>query len=131
MDINEVFDDITLSENKFTEAGFSEGLKAGQSNSHLEGEKLGSERGTQIGSEIGFYSGFVAEYKLHYLEPKDKKSEKIISVLRKIETLVTEFPAYNSKEGFEEKLEDIRAKFKLLCSLLKISSEFSTSRSSW
>ena len=37
MDINDVFDDISLSENKFTDRGFQEGLESGQKKSYREG----------------------------------------------------------------------------------------------
>ena len=131
MDINEAFEDIALSENKFTDLGFSEGFEEGQKKSYREGDQLGRDRGRQIGTEIGFYIGFVSEYKSKYSAPKDKKSEKILSVINKILTLTSEFPDYNCKEGFEEKLEEIRAKFKLLCSLLKINSEFTLTSTSW
>ena len=131
MDINEAFDDIALSENKFTDLGFSEGFEEGQKKSYKEGDQLGRERGKQIGTEIGFYIGFVTEYRSKYSDPKDKKSEKIVSVINKILVLTSEFPDYNCKEGFEEKLEEIRAKFKLLCSLLKINSEFNLNTTSW
>ena len=93
-----------------------------------EGEHLGRKQGQLIGTEIGFYIGFVTEFKPLYCETKDKKSEKIKSVLEKLERLCDEFPTYNSSEGFQDKLEEIRAKFRLLCSLLKISPELGDSR---
>jgi len=130
-DINEIFEDIALSENKFTDKGFSEGVEEGLKKSYSEGDQLGRDRGKQIGQEIGFYKGFVAEFKTQVTDKSDKKSEKILNVIRKIETLTNEFPEYNCKEGFEEKLEELRAKFKLLCSLLKINSEFNLNKTSW
>ena len=134
-DINDVFDDITLSENKFTDIGFTEGFEAGKKQSYSDGDSLGRERGSQIGTEIGFYIGFIEEYRKQFENqqesPKTKKSEKIISIITKIDTLVSEFPDFNCKEGFEEKLEKIRASFKLLCSLLNISSEFNKHTTAW
>ena len=132
MDINEVFDDISLSEDKFTEQGYKEGVESGIKKNFSEGEALGLEKGRQIGSEIGFYIGFVSEYRKQFSEPaSDKRTEKILTALNKLDTLTSEFPDYNCKEGFEEKLEEIRAKFKQLCSLLKINSEFSPSQTNW
>ena len=132
-DINDVFDDITLSENKFTDIGFSEGFEAGKKQSYTDGDSLGRERGSQIGTEIGFYIGFVEEYRkqLEKEATKTKKSEKIVSIITKLDSLLSEFPDYNCKEGFEEKLEKIRATFKLLCSLLNISSEFNKHTTAW
>lgn len=130
-DINSVFDDIALSENKFTDQGFSEGVRAAEDSCHTEGEQLGLTKGKQIGSEIGFYAGFVEEYKQIYKNPDNKKEEKIVSALNKLDNLLSAFPDYNCQDNFEEKLEDIRAKFKLLGSLLKISSEFNLNTTNW
>ena len=128
LDIISVFDDILLSEEKCVDRGFAEGYKEGQSRGRREGEDLGSKQGELIGTEIGFYLGFLAQFKPVYSEQTDKKSEKIKSALSKLERLCGEFPRYNSSDGFEEKLEEIRAKFRLLCSLLKISPELGESR---
>ena len=112
--------------------GFSEGLRAAETQCHGEGEELGRDRGHQIGAEIGFYVGFVEEFKQVHSNPGNKKEEKIVSALNKLEILLAAFPDYNcQEENFEEKLEEIRAKFKLLGSLLKISSEFNLNTTSW
>ena len=126
-DINSVFDSIVLSEETSVERGFAEGYKEGQLRGRREGEELGRQQGQLIGTEVGFYLGFLAEFKPRYTETKDKKSEKIKSSLDKLERLCGEFPKYNSSEGFQDKLEEIRAKFRLVCSPLKISPEFGDS----
>ena len=127
-DINSVFDSIVLSEESSVERGFAEGYREGQQRGRREGGELGRQQGKLIGTEIGFYLGFVAEFKSAYTEQIDKKSEKIKSSLDKLERLCSQFPNYNSSEGFQDKLEEIRAKFRLVCSLLKISPELSDSR---
>ena len=123
LDINSVFDDIVLSEEKSVDRGFAEGYKEGQSRGRREGADLGRQQGQLVGTEIGFYFGFLAQFRPVYSEQTDKKSEKIKSALDKLERLCGEFPQYNTTEGFQDKLEEIRAKFRLLCSLLKISPE--------
>ena len=128
LDINSVFDDIVLSEEKCVDRGFAEGYKEGQSRGRSQGAELGRQQGEVIGTEIGFYLGFLAQFRPDYAEQTDRKSEKIKSALDKLERLCGEFPQYNSSEGFEDKLEEIRAKFRLLCSLLKISPELVDSR---
>ena len=122
-DINSVFDDIVLSEEKCVDRGFAEGYKEGQSRGRREGAELGRKQGQLIGTEVGFYLGFLAQFRPVYSEQTDKKSEKIKSALDKLDRLCGEFPRYNTSEGFEDKLEEIRAKFRVLCSLLKISPE--------
>ena len=127
LDINSVFDDIVLSEEKCVDRGFAEGYKEGQSRGRREGAELGRQQGQLIGTEIGFYLGFLAQFRPVYSEQTDKKSEKIKSALDKLDRLCGEFPRYNTSEGFEDKLEEIRAKFRLVCSLLKISPDLGDS----
>jgi len=132
-DINFLFDSIVLSENKLVREGYQRGYSAGQKEGSKEGARLGTEKGGKIGSEIGFYLGFVEQWKELYEEEKvvDKRREKVVQALEKLELLANNFPRVNSKEELGSKLEEVRAKFKLLCSLVKINSDFSNSSSSW
>ena len=75
LDINSVFDDIVLSEEKCVDRGFAEGYKEGQSRGRREGADLGRQQGQLIGTEVGFYLGFLAEFRPVYSEQTDKKSE--------------------------------------------------------
>jgi len=132
-DINFLFDSIVFSENTLVREGYNRGYIAGQKEGSKEGSRLGTEQGGKIGSEIGFYLGFVEQWKELYEEEKvvDKRREKVLLALEKLELVANNFPQINSKEELGNKLEEVRAKFKLLCSLLKINSDFSHSSNTW
>jgi len=128
-DINDLFDSIVLSEDRIVCESYETGYKAGESEGFSEGLRLGSERGKKIGSEIGFYLGFVEQWRKFYLtESGDQhRREKVLSALNKLEKAAVDFPHFNSREELSVKLDSIRSKFKLVCSLLKINSVFGDS----
>ena len=131
-DINSLFDCIVLSEDRLVEEGYEKGYKAGLKEGNREGERLGRQRGGKIGAEIGFYLGFVEQWKEVYQGNSGKKgTERVVVALNKLEEVANNFPQVNSKEELGERLDLVRAKFKLVCSLLKINSEFSLNPSSW
>ena len=97
---------------------------------------MGAQKGAQIGAEVGFYQGF-ANSCLTLLLPglkeggksKAKAQRAVEDLLKAAET----FPAENDKEeGAEDRLTDMRTKFRLICSLLKLKTgEGSPANSSW
>ena len=132
-DVNAAFDSLLVAEDRTVSKGFEEGYKAGKQEGRKEGERLGKERGQQVGQETGFYLGFSEEWlEVYKSKPSDKKSVKILSSLQKLHQLAEDFPSENSKEeDFTERLQQARAKFKLLCSLLRLGAEGWTAATSW
>lgn len=132
-DINAAFDSILLSENRVVELGFEEGYSAGAREGRQEGERLGTQKGHQIGQEIGFYLGFGEQWGDLYINKEaDKKTTKVLTAANRLVDLAKTFPAENTKEeDFTERLDLVRAKFKVLCSLLKVNSELGVTRDSW
>jgi len=127
-----LFDCIVLSEDRLVGEGYEKGYREGLKKGNKEGERLGRQRGGKIGAEIGFYLGFVEQWKEVYKgNSGNKRTERVVVALNKLEELATNFPQENSKEELGERLDTVRAKFKLFCSLLKINSEFSLNSSSW
>ena len=132
-DVNAAFDSLLVAEDRTVSKGWEEGYRAGKEEGRQEGERLGRERGQQVGQEIGFYLGFSEEWlEVYQAEPSDKKSTKIVNSLQKLHELAEAFPSENSKEeDFTERLQQARAKFKLLCSLLRLGAEGWTAATSW
>jgi len=132
-DINSLFDSIVLSEDRLVSEGYERGYRAGQKEGSKEGERLGRERGGKIGTEIGFYLGFVEVWREIYREEDvgERRKEKVLLALQKLEKEAITFPRVNSKEELAERLDQVRAKFRLLCSLLKVNSDFSSSSNTW
>ena len=61
-DINDVFEDIFLTEERIIEEHFHHGLEDGrQERSVQEAEDYGHKKGSEIGREIGFYHTIVTE----------------------------------------------------------------------
>jgi HUS1 checkpoint protein len=124
-DINAAFDSILLGEDRVVELGFEAGYTAGSAEGRLEGARLGRQRGAEVGREVGFYLGFAEELtSAHSDQSDEKKTAKISIALHKLLELIEAFPEDNSKEeDIAAKLEQIRARFKVVCSLLKVSLE--------
>jgi hypothetical protein len=130
-DINDAFDSLLLCENQLVSEGYQEGLSAGQKRGFKEGLVLGSQKGVEIGAEVGFYAGFAAAW-IERLEPAaedstvaagggGEKRQKVAGQLRKLLALAESIPADNIRDlDILDRLLALRAKFKIVCSLLKV-----------
>ncbi|KAK7868299.1 hypothetical protein R5R35_013887 [Gryllus longicercus] len=118
-DINDVFDSIALSENLIQKEGFEEGFKKGERDGAIEGFHIGFHKGIDIGNEIGYYIGAVEA--LHVLSKTEELTVRARQVLSKLRELLKEFPVCNDPNvDIICYLEKIRAKYKMICSLLKM-----------
>lgn len=118
-DINELFDDILLTEEIQEEEGYSEGYSTGQKSGNTEGYHLGYHRGAELGAELGYY---LAVAKTHF---ERTKSDKILKNLTNLTNLINSFPKTNDPEiDIIQSAENIRALFKKVCALLKIDGKF-------
>lgn len=124
-DINDVFHSIALSEERLLKQGFQEGFMKGSLEGEVEGFHLGYHRGAEIGSEIGYYKGVVETL----LVISDKREHdipgKVVSVLQKVLELINQFPTSNAEDvDIIAACDNVRAKFKKACALLKIDGTF-------
>ena len=93
-------------------------------------------KGIEIGQEIGFFLGFSQTWlkKLEDHPPSEerKKIGKVVTSLQKLKDLAEKFPKDNLKDvDVVEKLNVMRSTFKLICSLLKISSDYTRKTTAW
>ena len=117
-DINDIFDSIAFSEEKIWNDAYEEGLEKTKEDGELEGFHLGYHRGAEIGAELGFYKQIIDIIKLQKPEILNEKAHRII---KKIHFMIEQFPTVNSEDLDIISLRDsIRARYKHLCSLLKI-----------
>jgi len=131
-DINDVFDAINSSEEKILKTGFEEGFEQGSIEGEKEGFVLGLSKGSELGTEIGFYQGFAEGWLSELRSNQEKRSEKTIIQLEKLVNLASQFSNTNSKDvDISDQLRDVRARFKTVCSMLRVSSEFEGSNISW
>lgn len=112
-DINDLFDDIVLTEEKQARLGYEEGLTDGQEQGNEEGYKLGYAQGVQLGEELGRILGqVVAEQQL-------KHTEKVRRSLDQLRTLIEQFPRTNDPEAdIVGAVENIRNSHRRLRALL-------------
>lgn len=121
-DINEVFEDLLFTEEGFIEQGYREGFESTASKENKEAYHLGYHRGAEVGAEIGYYKSVVD----HYLSVFEKDGlsnheEKVVKSLRVLSESLISFPVTNNEDiDILGLLSDVRAKFKKVCALLKV-----------
>ncbi|KAH8254909.1 hypothetical protein KR026_004525 [Drosophila bipectinata] len=92
-DINDLFDDIVLTEEKHARQGYDEGLADGQEQGNEEGYRLGYAQGIQLGEELGRILGqVVAQQQLNH-------TEKVKRSLEQLRELIEKFPRTNDPEA--------------------------------
>ncbi|XP_023023968.2 uncharacterized protein [Leptinotarsa decemlineata] len=124
-DINDVFSDIFLSEENVIEEAYEEGFSLGLVQGNPEGYHLGYHRGAELGAEIGYYTGITETFLTHY-ENSQTRPEKIINSLKCLKSLLDNYPRLNEDHiDLGESINIIRAKFKKICSQLKVNVHYS------
>ncbi|XP_075165377.1 uncharacterized protein LOC142237831 [Haematobia irritans] len=93
-DINDIFDDIALTENRLVEASYKEGFAAGCQQGNEEGYRLGYAQGIQLGEELAEIYGKVVAL---YLQPKH--TERVKRCLEQLRLAIESFPRENDPEA--------------------------------
>ncbi|KAM6408338.1 protein LTO1 homolog isoform 2-T2 [Rhynochetos jubatus] len=130
---SDMFDEIVMAEERFHGEGYQEGYAEGTHLGVVEGRKYGSLHGAKIGSEIGSYLGFALTWQCLLQKLTDEKNSKKIRAVDSLIGMIQKFPYEDpTYDKLQEDLEKIRGKFKQVCSMLNIQSEFrmGTERSS-
>ncbi|XP_064538167.1 protein LTO1 homolog [Drosophila montana] len=112
-DINDLFDEIVLTEEKHARLGYSEGISDGRAQGNQEGYQLGYAQGVQLGEELGaIYGQVVAQQQLPH-------TEKLLRTLQQLRELIEQFPRNNNPEAdIIGAVEHIRTTHRRLCALL-------------
>lgn len=119
-DVNDIFDDIVLSEDRINEEGYQKGLADGKSIGNTDGYHLGYHRGAEIGAELGYYYGTLNSYSNRKTNT-EKQQQSIEAILKSID----EYPRTNNEEADILGLADrIRAMYRKACAILKINGKF-------
>uniref|UniRef100_A0A1L8DAE7 Putative oral cancer-overexpressed protein 1 n=1 Tax=Nyssomyia neivai TaxID=330878 RepID=A0A1L8DAE7_9DIPT len=118
-DINDVFDDIALTEDRINQDGYDEGFAKGEASGNTEAYHLGYHRGAEFGAELGYYAGIVEAF-------RDTKEEKIAASLGNLKESLERFPKFNDTTcDFAQEIQRIRGQFRKVCALLKFKSNYS------
>ncbi|XP_006111530.1 protein LTO1 homolog [Pelodiscus sinensis] len=129
---SDLFDAIVMAEDRFHGEGYQEGYVEGSHVGVIEGRRYGALHGARIGSEIGYYFGFALTWQHLLHRSEEEKPSKKIKALESLIGLIQKYPYEDpTYDKLHEDLEKIRGKFKQVCSLLNIQSDFkiSTERS--
>lgn len=118
-DINDVFEDIFLTEERIIGEHFHQGLEDGRlEESVQEAEDYGYKKGSEIGREIGFYHSIVTALTS---QPETASNEKAQTILQELLAALEKYPHENDPAiDLLHNLQQIRNKFRRLCALLKV-----------
>ncbi|KAL0482999.1 hypothetical protein AKO1_014889 [Acrasis kona] len=110
-------DDALSMEQEFYEQGKRDGADMGEKEGHKEGYEFGVAKGRQFGCELGNILGF-AEFMLHLHSLNDDSiqwNDRLVKNLEQLKEAVETFPYTQPQDDiYNEKLENIRSKYKLL-----------------
>lgn len=116
------FDSIIFAESEWREKGFTEGIKHGERLGREIGIPMGIQKGREVAEEIVFYLGF-SETFINILEMKPRdNSDKVTTILKRTIALITTLTQSSPKDdNYCELISNIRANFKRVASILKVS----------
>ncbi|XP_071618144.1 protein LTO1 homolog isoform X3 [Heliangelus exortis] len=121
----DVFEEIVMAEERFHGEGYQEGYAEGRHLGAAEGRRYGSLHGAKMGSEVGCYLGFALTWQCLLQKCTDEKNSKKLRALDSLIVMIQKFPYEDpTYDKLQEDLEKIRGKFKQVCSMLNIHSDF-------
>lgn len=119
-DINDIFDEIALCEDRLNKESYQKGFEEGKSVGNTDGYHLGYHRGAELGAELGYYCGVLQTYS-NSEQNTERQQKSIESVLK----LIADFPQTNDEHADILGLADaIRAQYRKTCALLKINGKY-------
>lgn len=120
-DINDVFDEIVLCEDRKNTEGYEKGVADGKLAGNTDGYHLGYHRGAELGAELGYYYGILHACSVSERNKTDRQKKAIESVLK----LIDNFPRTNDDQADIFHLTDnIRAQYRKTCAILKICGKY-------
>eukprot|EP00808_Paulinella_micropora_P015152 g24719.t1 len=111
-------------EEKWLQQGKTQGEEAGRQKGLQHGLDVGIQKGGEVGKEIGFYAGCAAVWRIQASQEPQSVKPRFKKALAKLEKELQSYPLGEAQsEEQHNKLEDLRARFKHLLSLLGIHSQ--------
>ncbi|XP_068595221.1 protein LTO1 homolog [Brachionichthys hirsutus] len=122
---DDIFDSIVTSEETFRAEGYREGFQRGTARGLQDGRRHGASHGAKLSSEVSFYYGFSVTWKCLLQHGADAKSRKRMKALESLVGLVQNTPHDDPySEKLREDMEKLWAKFRQVCSMLNVPTEF-------
>lgn len=117
-DINDVFDEILLTEESLTKQGYNEGYERGLAEGNIEGYQLGYGKGYELGKEFGDYYGTIC----YFLKTAHSRPAK--QLLENLKHSIESFPKTNDPNvDILSEVTKIRTQFKRLKAVLRLHTE--------
>ncbi|XP_016330861.1 oral cancer-overexpressed protein 1-like [Sinocyclocheilus anshuiensis] len=122
---DDLFDSIVMADDRFYDEAYQEGFEAGTRQGTIEGRNHGLLHGAKLGAEVSFYYGFALAWKCLFQNSSDVKARKRLKAMESLIGLIQNFPYEDPKhEKLQENMERLRAKFRQVCSLLNVATDF-------
>ncbi|KAG5270725.1 hypothetical protein AALO_G00195840 [Alosa alosa] len=122
---DDLFETIFMADDRHHIQGYHEGFDEGKQQGWHEGQNHGRIHGAKLSAEVSFYSGFAVTWKYLLQNDMNSKARKQLKLLEMLTGLIQTFPLEDPQhKNLQENMEQIRAKFRQVCSLLHISTDF-------
>ncbi|XP_023281294.1 oral cancer-overexpressed protein 1 [Seriola lalandi dorsalis] len=122
---DDLFDSIVLADEKFRGEGYREGFERGTRRGLQDGRRHGASHGAKLSTEISFYYGFAITWKCLLQNNTDVKSRKRLRALEALLGLIQNCPQDDPQsKKLQEDMEKLRAKFRQVCSMLNVPTDF-------
>lgn len=117
-DVNDVFDDIVMVENRFTEKGHNEGYTeaTARTDEIHRGFTLGVDMSAAIAAEAGNHWAFATVWLARLKKKSHRRKIKVLEELKERGDQIID--CGTEHEEWDQRLEDARAKFKQAKSLV-------------
>ncbi|KAL4642028.1 oral cancer-overexpressed protein 1 isoform X1 [Arapaima gigas] len=121
----DLFDSIVMADDRYRCEGFQEGFEEGTRQGLIEGRNHGATHGARLSAELSFYYGFAFTWKCIFQNNPETKTRKKLKALEALLALIQSFPHDDPQYGnLQEDVTKVRAKFRQVCSLLNVPSDF-------
>lgn len=124
-DINDIFDDIILSEERLVEKGYQEGFAEGCQQGNADSYRLGFAQGLQLGEELAEIYGLVVALQL-----QTNHTAKVKHCMEQLKLLIDIFPQENDPEtdiiGLVEQIRNLYKRLRVSLGLRNDKSEETT-----
>lgn len=122
---DDLFEPIFMADDRHHVQGYQEGFEEGKRQGWYEGQNHGRIHGAKLSAEVSFYHGFATTWKNLLQQDTQSKTRKQLKLLETLTGLIQTFPLEDPQHrNLEENMEQIRAKFRQVCSVLHISTDF-------
>ncbi|XP_062868704.1 protein LTO1 homolog [Trichomycterus rosablanca] len=121
----DLFDSILMADDRFHVDGYHEGFEEGTRQGTIEGRNHGMLHGAKLSAEVSFYHGFALTWKCLFQNATDGKERKRLKAVESLLGIIQKFPYEDPQyENLQEDMQNVRAKFRQVCSLLNVSVDF-------